>query len=209
MDEKRKPYATIMIRKPRISLLLSAILVVAIAAVAAAGILQERSERAAELEILQQSLETTQNLVARAEMGRGEIEDKLRAAESRLADYHKQFAEPAGYYDYSDGRGRWLRLYSCSTIVLNSFNSGNGDGASLVSHNVLDRKIASDLTRRDNYSKVGDIPWTPEGEKSQTIDFYIRQDVLAGGDFAWPNSDDWAITHRNWEDYLDDYCQQL
>ena len=92
---------------------------------------------------------------------------------------------------------------------MDSFNAGYGDGATLVSYGLIDRKAAADLTRQDNYSKVGELAWTPEGERGQTIDFYMRQDVLAGGDFAWPNSDDWTVTHRNWEEYLDDYCQRL
>ena len=207
MDEKRKPYATIMIRKPRVSLLLSAILVAAIVAVAAGGILHDRDQRAAEIQALQESLDASERLLMQAETESGAISDKLKAAESQLADYQKRFAEPAGYYDYSGGRGKWLRLYSCSRIVLESLEVG--DGATLVSHYVVDRKATADLTSRDNYGEVGQISWTPEGAKPRTIFFYVRQDVLADGDFAWPDSDDWTTTHRTWEDYLDDYCQQL
>ena len=101
MDEKRKPYATIMIRKPRVSLLLSAVLVAAIVAVAASGILQERADRAAELETLQESLETTQNLVMRAETERGR--DRRQAAVSR---------KPAcGLSEAVCGTGWLLRLF--------------------------------------------------------------------------------------------------
>ncbi|MCY3779422.1 MAG: hypothetical protein OXG78_03850 [Chloroflexi bacterium] len=207
MDDKRKPYATIMIRKPRISLLLSAILIAAIVAVAAGGILQERADRAVELEILQNNLETTQYTLMRSETERGIVEDQLRAAESQLEEYHRHFAEPAGYYDYSDGRGKWLRLFSCSHVVLDSFAAG--EGATLVAYNVIDRKAVSALTRRDNYALAGEFLWTPEEEAAVIIYFYLRQDVLEDADFTWPEREDWATVHRNWEDYLDDFCHQL
>lgn len=208
MDEKRKPYATIMIRKPRISLLLSVILIAAIVAVAAGGLLQDRAERAAEIETLQESLETSQSLLMRAETEHGIVEDRLRSAESQLEAYHKHFAEPAGYYDYSDGKGKWLRLFSCSHVVLDSFAAGGGAGATLVSYNVLDRKATSDLNRRDNYPLVGELNWTPPGEASKILYFYLREDVLEGAAFTWPDTEDWAVVHRNWEDYLDEHCHQ-
>lgn len=209
MDEKRKPFATITFRKPRISLLLSALLITAIAAVAVGSVLQERAERTAELESLEISLQDAQSSLRQTEADLDANEDRLRAAESRLADYYKHFAEPAGYYDYSEGKGKWLRLFSCSRVVLDSFTpDGDGDGATLVSYNVIDRKATADLTRRDNYDLVGEFNWTPPGEMSKIIYFYLRQDVLGDAAFTWPGSDDWAIVHRNWEDYLDEHCHQ-
>ena len=206
MDEKRKPYATIMIRKPRISLLLSALLIAAIAAVAVGSILQERDQRAAELESLQYSLQTAQSSLRQTEAELSANEDKLKAAESRLADYRKAYAEPAGYYDYSEGKGKWLRLFSCSPIVLDSHTSGESDSATLTAYNLLDRKATADLTRRDNYEPAGEYDWTPKGDEFETIFFYLRDDVLADYPFTWPDSDDWTVVHRNWEDYLEDYC---
>ena len=207
MDEKRKPYATIMIRKPRISLLLSAILIAAIAAVAVGSILQERADRAAELDNLQQSLETTQQTLMRSETERGNVEERLRAAESELAEYQMDFVEPAGYYDYSEGKGKWLRLFACSQIVLDSFKPGEGgDGVTLVAYNVHDRKSTADLTRRDNYQLVGEFDWTQRGDEFETIYFHLRDDVLADYPFTWPDGGDWTVVHRNWDDYLEEYC---
>lgn len=206
MDEKRKPYATLTIRKPRISLMLSAILIVAIVAVAAGGVLQERDKRDAELKSLADSLQIAQSNQRQAEADVSALEAELSAAESKLTDYRQPFADPLGYYDYSEDRGQWLRLFSCSHIVLDSFTPGDGDGATMVSYNVLDRKATADLTRRDNYDLVGEFDWKPEGEKPRALFFYMRRDVLEEGAFSWPDSDDWPVVHRNWEDYLDDHC---
>lgn len=208
MDEKRKPYATIMIRRPRVSLLLTFILVAAIVAVAIGGVLQERHQLDAELTSLKASLQGAQSSLRQAEAEYGALEDKLKAAEGQLEDYYKHFVEPAGYYDYSDGKGKWLRFFSCTHVVLDSFAAGEGAGATLVSYNVLDRKATSDLGRRDNYALVGEFNWKPPDEASKVIYFYMRQDVLAGDGFTWPDTEDWSVVHRNWEDFLDEHCHQ-
>lgn len=201
MNEKRKPYATITFRKPRISLLVSAFMILALVAVAASGYLQERDAQAAQLGALHDSLQQS-----RAEFS--VIEAELSAAETELVDYRQQFARPLGYYDYSEGMGKWMRHFACSRIVLDSVLPGEVDGGTLVSYNVLDRRANADLKRRDNYSFVGEYEWTPKGELSETIYFYIREDVLTDGAFTWPDSNEWDVLHRNWEDYLDDHCQR-
>ena len=201
MDEKRKPYATITIRKPRTSLLLSAILIAAIVAVAAGSILQERDAQAAQLSALQDSVET-------AQAGLQQSQAELAAANATLLDYRQQFADPLSYYDYSEGQGKWLRLFACSDIVLDSLTRGVS-GGTIVAYNVLDRKANAHLKRRDDYSLVGEYDWAPGGEKMETIYFYMRQDVLTQGAFNWPDSNEWSVLHRNWEDYLIEHCQRL
>ena len=206
MDEKRKAYATLTFRKPRISLLLSAILVLAIAAVAAYGILQERSIRAAALKSLEDSLRIAESHWRQAEGERDALETRLAAAESKLTSYRQAYADPAGYYDYSEGKGKWLRLFTCSSVVLESLIGGESNSATLVGYNLVDRKATADLTRRDNYEAVGEYDWTPRGDEFETIYFHLRADVMADHPFTWPDSDEWPIVHRNWEDYLEDYC---
>lgn len=198
MSEKRKPYATLTIRKPRMSFLLLVILVLAIVAVAVSGFVQERNEQAAELSALLDSVEKAQASLQQSQA-------ELSAAEAKLVDYRAPFADPLAYYDYLDGRGKWLRLYACSQIVFDSFMSEES-GVNLLSFNVLARKITRDMTQRDNYALVGEYDWAAPGESTKTIFFYMRQDVLDERAFVWPDSTDWAVQHRNWEEYLDEHC---
>lgn len=204
MDDKRKPYATISIRKPRVSLLVSAFIMFAIAAVATSGYLQERDQLAAELKSFEDSLGIAQSNLRQAEADLSAVEEKLTAAESKLAEYQAAYAEPVGYYDYSEGTGKSLRLFSCSPVVMDSHISRDSNSAILVAYNLLDRKATADLTRNDHYVAVGEYDWSPRGDEFETIFFYMRQDLRDA--FTWRDNEDWSLVHRNWEDYLEDYC---
>lgn len=199
MSEKRKPYATLTIRKPRMSLLLSTILVLAIVGVVASGYIKDRNEQVAQLSSLQDGLENAQ---ARLQQSQAE----LAAANAALEEYRASFSDPLAYYDYSDGRGKWLRLFACSQIVFNSFTPEASGGVNLLSFNVLAREITREVTQRDDYSLVGEFDWAAPGESTRSILFYMRQDVVAERDFTWLDSTDWNVQHRNWEEYLDDHC---
>ena len=208
MEEKRKPFATIYLRKPRKSVLLSTFLILAIVAVAASMFMQERDEQAAKLNSLEDSLQIVQSSLQIAEDQLGDAEDRLADAESRIAEYQVQLGEPLGFYDFSEGRGKSLRFYSCSRNVNDALSSGDGDGATLITFDVLDRKATSDLLKGDNYDVVGNYDWQPEGYRSQTIIFYMRKDVLARDPFTLQDQEEWDEMHLDWSDHLEYDCHR-
>lgn len=207
MDNKRKPYATLTIRKPRMSQVAATTIMILLAALAVSWHLSETSR------LKQQALDASARLQERsdalrqARVGLHEAEAQLADAEARLnaslASWRLQ--EPVGFYidpeDYLSGR-RMLKAVACI---------GAADGFEpYIAYGTADPDVIAEFVGRDDYVLAGQAKasadWSFTDEISE--DFYTRADVMEKFPYRWSDLRAWLSNESNWYDRLYTFCEE-
>lgn len=205
MNEKRKPYATIHIMKPRLPHTVSAGLILLV--ILAVGLLGSGYENLhAELR------EAEFRLQERASQLR-DVESRLQEAASELEEYAlfwRQLNEPLGFRVTPEPYAR-LEAITCLRIP-ESYRSGASvyDFGYLFRYEILGRNAILDLLGDEKYKLVGRDKWSANWTLRDDFsdDYYMHEAVYRIFPFRWSLSNEWVENSRDWEDRLQRYCRR-
>lgn len=207
MDNKQKPYATLTIRKPRMSQVAATTIMILLAALAVSWHMSETSW-------LQQQVQAKNVLLQEHGVALRQTQIELRDAEAQLADAEARLSaslaswrlqEPVGFYidpeDYLSGR-RMLKAVACI---------GGADGFEpYIAYGTADPDIIAEFGGRDDYVLAGQAKASADWSFSDEIseDFYTRADVMEKFPYRWSDLRDWLGNETNWYDRLYTFCEE-
>lgn len=204
MTQKRKPYASITIYKPRFSRIVStAILLLLIAALGSLGLREIEGWRSAleETELLVQ--ERTALLEQRTQRLQA-VEAQLEKAEGRLRSEPLTWRtlEPAGFAVEPNVNG-WQGLMTATVCA-----RGHQRYEAYVHFFSSNRSFIAKLMHSGNYELVGkQRPYGVGADRDQFIRYYTRKDVFDYNPSTWTTTGFSATDHvKAWRDRLASYC---
>ena len=207
MDEKRKPFATITISKPRFSQVTAGILMLMIAATAVTYHLRESDRWHVQLQdVTRQLLEGAASL-SEAEDRVLTLEQQLLEAENKLRDAPSlwQLDEPAGFFidPQSTLSGRRTLMAMACMRVSHSFEP-------YVFYFSSDQAVIEAFTQREDFLLVGQAKNSADWEYSVDIseDFYTHAAAYDRYPYKWSESRDWLSNEESWYDRLVLYCEE-
>lgn len=218
MSEKRKPYVTISIKKPRISHLVSLMLILIIGAVAGTFGIQEYGrwqETKAELRETEGLLTEQTTRLQETEANLQATEAELQAVKSKYnaEEYLRvwQSHEPAGFHIDRENGGLVLQAVTCYIPQDNEpSNDVYDDIGPLVHYNIVNRHTVMTLSQSDKYKLVGQdqmsAGWADDEYVSQH--YYTHQAVFDRYPYTWSSSKDWGSNWRGWDERIRTYCQE-
>ena len=204
MKEKRKPYATITIYKPRLSHFLAiAVLLLLIAALGSLAWREIDGWKTAlsesELRLVESSEflhEKTQRLQA--------AEAKLEKAERRLRSVPLTWRtlEPAGFSVEPNVNG-WQGLMTATVCA-----RGHRNYESYTHFFSRNRLFVAELMHSGDYELVGkQWPYGVGADRDSLIRYYTRKDVYEFNPYTWSTTGFSASDHvKSWQNRLASYC---
>lgn len=206
MSEKRKPYASITVYKPRFSrVVATGILLILLAGVLGGMVLREiYSWQSALMEAERQLQERTELLEERTARLKA-AEEQLEKAERRLrsAPLIWRTLEPAGFSVTPNINGRHGLM--TATVCAR----GHMDYEAYVHFFSLDRLFIAELAFGGDYELVGKAPNEAAGrDRDQYIRYYTRKDVSELHPYTWESTRAHAsaVHVEAWRDRLASYC---
>ncbi|MYD10658.1 MAG: hypothetical protein F4X02_11530 [Chloroflexi bacterium] len=200
MKEKRKPYASITIYKPRFSRLVSiAILLILIAALGSRAMREIDGWRSA-LSKTEQRLQASSELLHDRKQRLQAVEAKLERAEDRLRTEPLTWRtlEPAGFSVEPTVDG-WQGLMTATVCA-----RGHMYYEAYTHFFSRNRFFVAELVHSGDYVLAGKAPAAIDG---RYIRFYTHKDALEFDAYTWDESRNQATDHvAAWQNRLASYC---
>ena len=213
MGEKRKPYATITFRKPRLPFLATVGLILFVVMVS--GLLGWR-----DFEGMQAKLQETEALLQDRTISLNDTASRLQTVESQLQEtttkledysrFWRELDEPLGYRIWHEPE-IGLEAITC-VLVPEDFRLSASvyDNGYLFHYELRGRDAISAIIGNDRYKLVGKdkwgANWTYDDDLSE--DYYMHDNVHRVFPFKWWSSTkDWLENSWDWEDRLQRYCK--
>lgn len=197
MSEKSKPFATIYIRKPRLSRLASLILILLVVLTVAVAVVQERVVWQAQLEDSAGRLQ-----VLAAELERAQDKLNLNAPAWQLR-------EPVGYYVGYSGfvtNHPETTLVYCKLDVIDP-QRDEYSGAGGLYFLTVEKHLLSEVVQTDDYRLVGRDKDSAEWDNDHySDDYYMAEIVLDQAPFVWSETKDWEDNFEQWQKHLRESC---
>ncbi|MCY4072610.1 MAG: hypothetical protein OXG60_15050 [Chloroflexi bacterium] len=213
MEEKRKPFVTIFIRKPRVSRLVSAVLILLL--IVAMGLFGMQ-----EVERWQEKMRETERQLQERSVSLQEAESRLQHAEMRLDEAERkllqdspvwQLREPVGYYL---GYSGFVTNLSEATLVFCELSALDvqGEESAVDGHLfflTVRAHLRSDLIPTDDYQLVGRDKDSARWDAEYLSDeYYMGKRVLEISPFEWSSAKDWEDNFQDWQDHLRTFCDE-
>ncbi|MCY3779420.1 MAG: hypothetical protein OXG78_03840 [Chloroflexi bacterium] len=198
MDEKRKPYATISIRRPRLSQVTAAVLASLLFASVAAFVLKEIEGGRTSLRDSESQLQAAQDLIAKTEAELRVVRDALlHDPLSRLT------LRPVGLAVQSYGMG----AYQSEAEATFCLRMPDGLEPYFVAE-ANDLEYIGALIEGGDYELAGKDELSAEWFQGRYIntDYYTRKDVLERRPYQWSRSKTWSSNKAAWESRLRQFC---
>ena len=198
MDEKRKPYATISIRRPRLAQVTAAVLASLLFASAAAFVLREIEGWRDRLHAREIQLDAAQDLLARTEADLHDARDALMHDPlSRLE------LRPVGLAVPSYGMG----AYQSDAEATFCLRMPEGLDPFFVAQ-TNDLSYVGALIESGDYELAGKDELSANWVQGRYMndDYYTRKDVLERLPYQWSRSETWSNNRARWEGRLRRFC---
>ena len=206
MEEKRKPFVTIFIRKPRVSRLVSAVLILFL--IAAIGLFGMQ-----EVERWQAKMRETERQLQERSLSLQEAEARLHEAERKLSQDSPvwQLREPVGYYlgysGFVTNRAEVTLVFCKLSAVGVPGDDSAVDGRLFFL--TISAHLVSDVIPIVDYQLVGrdkdSAKWDTE---YLSDDYYMGKRVLEKSPFTWSSAKDWEDNFQDWQDHLHAFCDE-
>lgn len=198
MDEKRKPYATISFRRPRLSQVAAAVLASLLFASVAALLLNEIEGWRSSLRESEVQLQAAQELLFRTEADLHDARDALlHDPLSRLA------LRPVGLAVPSFGR----EAYQSDAEATFCLRMPDGLEPFFVAK-TNDLNYVGALIEGGDYELTGKDELSANWVQGRYMndDYYTRKDVLERLPYQWSRSKTWSTNKAGWETRLRQFC---
>ncbi len=206
MEEKRKPFVTIFIRKPRVSRLVSAVLILLL--IVAMGLFGIQ-----EVERWQAKMRETERQLQERSVSLQEAEARLHEAERKLLQDSPlwQLREPVGYYL---GYSGFVTNLAEATLVFCELGAldAQGEESAVDGHLyflTISTHLIADVIPPVDYQLVGrdkdSARWDTE---YLSDDYFMGKRVLEISPFTWSSAKDWEDNFQDWQDHLRAFCDE-
>ncbi|MYD10659.1 MAG: hypothetical protein F4X02_11535 [Chloroflexi bacterium] len=198
MDDKRKPYATVSIRRPRLSQVTAAVLASLLFASAAAFVLREIEGWRSSLRDSQDQLQAAQEQFATTEAELRVIRNALRHSPLSY-----QTLRPVGFAVPSYGMG----AYQSDAEATFCLRMPDGLEPYFVAQ-TNDLSYVGALIESGDYELAGKDELSAGWIQGRYMndDYYTRKDVLERLPYQWSRSETWSSNSARWETRLRQFC---
>ncbi|MCY4538222.1 MAG: hypothetical protein OXE52_08325 [Chloroflexi bacterium] len=213
MEEKSKPFMTIFIRKPRVSRLVSAVLILLLLAVIGLFGMQVVERWQAKMRETERQLQERSVSLQKAESRLQNVEARLNEAERKLLQDSPvwQLREPVGYYL---GYSGFVTNRSEVTLVFCKLSAvdAQGNDSAVDGHFfflTISANLTEDVIPATDYRLVGrDKDSAKWSAKYLSDEYYMDKRVLEVSPFKWSSEKDWEDNFQDWQDHLRAFCDE-